>query len=135
VVNLDSLFGQLDEAYKKGDTVEINRINQEIMSSLGNHVTESSVDYDFIRNIEGKPVYKTLSKFIGGDSLDEREVAKLLSSLVTHMIIESTVSDKDIKNYPVRSFINSIDKLIYDREGVQLDDIRKFLQERYSRFL
>lgn len=135
MVNLDSLFGQLDEAYKKGDTVEINRINQEIMSSLGNHVTESSVDYDFIRNIEGKPVYKTLSKFIGGDSLDEREVAKLLSSLVTHMIIESTVSDKDIKNYPVRSFINSIDKLIYDREGVQLDDIRKFLQERYSRFL
>jgi hypothetical protein len=129
----DRLMDDLDEAYKTNNLAEISRINSIIMGDLEVSVSESTLDYDFIESIKGKTVHKTLKKFIKEGGLSKTDVLKLISSLTTHLIIESDVRGKDINLYPINVFSDNVSKLIKEEVGV--DDVQKFLHSRYGRFI
>lgn len=131
---LDELLKKLDEAYIRGDNVLINEINKQINELLGvNNDDKTKIDEGFINNIKGKAVYKNLKKVIEGENLDKINTMKLLSSLVTHMIIECQIYNHDIKEFPIREVLSYIDRLVYN-EKFELDEVNNFLKDRYGRY-
>lgn len=133
VSTMDELFKRLDEAFSRGDTNEINRVNDEIYKNLGQTVVNSTIDYDFINNIKGKAVHKNLCKVVNDEDISLNEMSKLLSSLVTHIIIECKDSN-DYRSYPLKVLLNTLEELTLGG-GDGVDDARKFIKERYSRYL
>ena len=129
----DVLMNQLEEAYRKNDLTEINRINALVMNGLEITISESALDYELIESLRGKVVYKNLVKLINENSLAKHDTLKLISSLITHLIIESEVRSKDLKNYPITILIDVLRKAVVD-EG-KIEDAQKFLRDRYSRFI
>jgi hypothetical protein len=126
--NFDELMNLLEQAYKDNNVSEVNRINNLIMNGLEVVVSESSLDYEFIESIRGKTVFKSLVKLVREDTMDKHDVLKLFSSLVTHLVIESDLKKKDIKNYPIM-----MDRMVVD-ERVMVD-AKKFICDRYKRFI
>jgi hypothetical protein len=129
----NELLVKLDEAYKDNNVTEINRINSLIMGDLGIALNESALDFEFMESIKGKTVYKNLKKFVKEDSMDSSDVLKLLSSLVTHLIIESSVRNKELNDYPIKILNRMIDKIVSDKE--MISDAKEFLHSRYGRFI
>lgn len=121
----------LDIAFSSGDPEEVKRINKKIHSHLYG-VKDDTLDSDFIDSIRGKAVYKSLKKSSVGEGLSEEDNLKMLSSLVTHLVIESSLRGVDLKEYPVKDILSAVNKIVY--EGDSGHDIRDFLRERYSGF-
>lgn len=126
------LMGELDIAYKNNDVKEVNRINSLIMSGLEVTATESTLDYDFIESIKGKKIYEGLKDVLKKD-LSSHDVIKVMSSIVTHLVIESKVRNKSLKEYPIKLFLNMIERIVND-EG-KIEDAKKFIHDRYGRFI
>jgi hypothetical protein len=129
----DELMDLLEIAYKNNDVNEVNRINSLIMGDLEVEVSESVLDYEFVESLRGKTVYKTLKKFIKEGDMGRSEVAKLVSSLVTHLIIESGVRSRDMKDYPIKILVDMVINLVSDE--VSVSEVKRFLQNRYGRFI
>jgi len=129
----DELMNQLEVAYKENNVTEMNRLNTLIMEGLEVSVSESSLDFEFIESIRGKNVYKGLCKVIDEkQKVDAVDTLKLISSLVTHLVIESEVKKKDIKNYPIKLFTDMISGIV--TEG-KIEDAQRFLRDKYGRFI
>ncbi len=129
---LEGYMKELDIAFSSGDPEEIKRVNKKIHARLYG-VSDNTLDSDFVGSIKGKPVYKNLKKSLVGEGLDSEDNLKMLSSLVTHLVIESSLRGVDIKEYPVKEILEAVRKIVY--EGDQGHDIRDFLRKRYSEFL
>lgn len=130
----EKLLNDLEKAYADNNVAEVNRINALLMGDLEVSVSESALDFELMESVKGKAVSKTLEKFIiKEETLKKGDVLKLLSSLVTHIIIESEVKKKDLNNYPIKILLNLIDGIVVD-EGV-IKDAKKFLYDRYGRFI
>jgi hypothetical protein len=131
---LDELMNLLENAYKENNVKEINRIDSLIMEGLEVSITESSLDYEFIESIKNKAVYKNLVKHLNEDiGINKHDTLKFLSSMVTHLIIESEVRRKDLNNYPIKLFLDMIQRV--SNEGGNIRDVKEFLQNRYGRFV
>jgi hypothetical protein len=131
---LDELMDKLSSAYANNNLKEINRINSLIMEGLEVNITESALDYEFIESIRNKAVYKNLVKHIRENfCYKKHDTLKFLSSMVTHLIIESELKDKELNNYPIKLFLDMIHRLA--SEGGSIQDVKEFLQNRYGRFI
>jgi hypothetical protein len=131
---LDELMNMLEKSYKENDIKEINRINSLIMEGLEVNITESSLDFEFIESIKNKSVYKNLVKHIKENvCIQKHDTLKFMSSMVTHLIIESEVKNKDLSNYPIKLFLDMINRLA--NEGGNIQDVKEFLRSRYERFI
>jgi cellulose synthase/poly-beta-1,6-N-acetylglucosamine synthase-like glycosyltransferase len=130
---MDDYLADLDRAYAAGDVDEVMRINKLIYESLGDIVSESSLDYELINSLKGKAIYKNLVKAINGDELKKYDLIKLLSSLITHITIECDLKGKNLKDFPIKTLLNSLDTLVYGDGGE--DNVKKFLREKYSRYI
>ena len=136
---LEKYFEKLDEAYEKEDVEFLQEINKEILTALKESTEEDepkNLDYDreFINNIRGKSVYKSLEKALKGEDLSNEALVKLLSSLITHIAIECEIQARDIKDYPVNRIIDYIREII-NYGGYNKDDIIQFLRDRYREFI
>lgn len=133
MANIDTLLAELDDAILRGDVDKVNRINIEINKALGGTVSESAHDYELLNNLKGKTIFGNLSKVINGEEVSNLFLVKLLSSLITHMAIESEKSNKDIKKFPIRTFMSAIDGLIF-QDNYDRSEIIEFLDNRYGKF-
>jgi hypothetical protein len=131
-MKIEKILELLEDAYKRSDIVEINKLNVLVYEGLDSVVSESSLDFELLESIKNKTIYKTLCKSIH-EGVSKHNLLKMLSSLVTHMIIESECRNKNITNYPIEIFQGMISKLLKDE--VTIDETRKFLQDKYGRFL
>lgn len=125
-------MNQIEEAYKSNNVTEINRLNSIIMSGLDVTISESAVDFEFIESIKGKAVYKSLVKVVRGEAMGLHETLKLLSSLVTHLIIESDSKNKELRGYPIKLFSDMIEKIVVEGE---IEDAKKYLRNKYGKFI
>ena len=91
------LFNELSEAVRSGNVEEIEKLKRKILL-VGR---DESLDKNFINSIKGKTLYKNLNRFIHNQDIDNYECAKMITSLITHLIIESMVRGSDIRNYPL----------------------------------
>ena len=126
-----NLFEQLNEAISKGNIDEIDNIQRKILSSG----RDLSIDESFINNIKGKTLYRTLVKSINENSeMSKPDYMKLVTSLLTHNIIESCVTGKDMKNYPIKELYIILGNFISEKEEA-VDEYKRFIQDRYSQFI
>lgn len=131
---MDEMMDMLEKAYKDNDIKEVNRINCVIMEGLEININESTLDFEFIESIRNKAVYKNLCKLIKEDKLEDiHDNLKFLSSMVTHLIIESDIKNKDLKNYPIKIFLDMINRIVNEEGNAK--DVKEFLQNRYGRFI
>ena len=78
------LFNELSEAVRSGNVEEIEKLKRKILL-VGR---DESLDKNFINSIKGKTLYKNLNRFIHNQDIDNYECAKMITSLITHLIIE-----------------------------------------------
>lgn len=132
--DLNSYFAQLDEAYENNDIKKINEINAILMQEIGVKVGETSLDFQLMENIKGKPVYRNLASLLRGKDFSVSEIAKILSSLVTHMIIECDQKGLSHDSYPIKSILKMVEEALYD-ESFDRSGVIEYLKGRYGKFL
>ncbi len=132
--HIEALLKDMDVAYNQNNLTKINEINNELMRAIGVKVSEASVDFEFINSIRGKPVFNNLTKIVEDKNLSNHSLAKTVTSLITHMIIESEVKEIDINVFPVKNFLGIVEKLLYD-ESYDRSDLVAFLSDKYSKFI
>lgn len=128
-----TLLDELNAAIESGNQEEIDRVKRKIL--LANR--DLSIDEDFIESIKGKTLYKNIVKSVNEDSTMEYfDYLKMVSSMITHCIIESQIRDKSLDDYPIKelyvilgSFINN-----KDSEDESVTKCKNFINERYSQF-
>ncbi len=133
-VHMEALLKDLDEAYSQNNLAKINEINSELMRAIGVEVSEATVDFEFVNSIRGKPVYNNLTKILENKEISDHSIAKTVTSLITHMIIESEVKGVDIEIFPIRSFLGIVEKLLYDK-NYDRGDLVAFLSDKYGKFI
>lgn len=92
-----------------------------------------SIDIDFINSIKGKTLYKTMLKSVKHDNnMTFLDYEKMVSSLITHCLIEVQVKNRDVNDYPVRELYVLLGKFVNDeKKDMAVDDCKSFIQDRY----
>lgn len=126
-----NLFEKLNEAVASGNQEEIDRIKKEIL--LGGR--DTSIDENFMKSIEGKALYKNVRSLIKeGVEKSKYDYAKIVSSLITHAIIESEKSGKSYNDYGINEMYVVLGKLISGDEDA-INETKNFISSRYSEFI
>lgn len=126
-----NLFEKLNEAVASGNQEEIDRIKREIL--LGGR--DTSIDENFMKSIEGKALYKNVRSLIKeGVEKSKYDYAKIVSSLITHAIIESEKSGKSYNDYGINEMYVVLGKLISGDEDA-INETKNFISSRYSEFI
>ena len=123
------LFCELQEAISRQDSEAIERIQRKIL--LGNR--DESIDENFIASIKGKTIHKNIARIIDGKEFTDSEYAKIISSLITHTIIESEQTGRKLDDYPIKELYILLGNFINEGNGAY--ECKRFIQERYSQFL
>lgn len=131
MTQLDELYAKLQEAVTEGDHDTISRIQKKIL----NMGRDSSIDESLMRSVSGKTLGKNIKRIIKEDNgFSEMDYAKIVSSLITHAIIESEASGKSLDDFSIKEMYIILGKFINKSEGA-VDDIKEFVTERYEEFL
>lgn len=128
-----NLLEELSKAIESGNQEEIDRVKRKLLLAD----RDLSIDEDFIESIRGKTLYKNIVKSVNEDNtMDYLDYAKMVSSILTHCIIESQVRDRSVDDYPIKelyvilgSFINN-----KDSEDESIAKCKDFINERYLQF-
>ena len=124
------LFEKLNEAIKAGNTEEIERIKKEIL--MGDR--DVQLDEHLINSLNGKSIYKNIRKIIKEkEGISEADYAKVISSLITHAIIESEGTGNSYQSYGIDDMYSLLGKFITGDEDAS-EDAKKFIISRYSEF-
>ena len=126
------LFNELSEAVRSGNVEEIEKLKRKILL-VGR---DESLDKNFINSIKGKTLYKNLNRFIHNHDIDNYECAKMITSLITHLIIESMVRGSDIRNYPLSDLYIVLGEFISDPDSKSFrEKCFNVLADRYLPFI
>jgi hypothetical protein len=127
----ENLFDKLNEAITSGNTDEVERIKKQIL--LGGR--DTSIDENFIKSIQGKTLFKNVRSLIKeGTVKSEYDYAKILSSLITHAIIQSEKTGTPYKEYGVNEMYVILGKFISGDEDA-INETKNFISSRYSEFI
>lgn len=131
MTQLDELYNKLQEAVTNEDHDTISKIQRRIL----NMGRDSSIDESLMRSVSGKTLGKNIKRIIKEDNgFSEMDYAKIVSSLITHAIIESEISGKNLDDFSIKEMYIILGKFINKSEGA-VDDIKEFVTERYEEFL
>ena len=129
---MEDYFDELSEAIRSGNKEEIERVKRKILLAS----RDESIDMDFIEEIKGKTLYKNLVKFLGGEEFDNYSCAKMITSLITHFIIEAQLKGNKLINYPLSDLYIVLGDFISNPESEKFkDSCKNVLYDRYSGFL
>lgn len=129
---IDSYLDELNEAIKSGNQEEIDRIKRKILLAD----RDESIDKNFIEEIKGKTLYKTLVRFLSGDERDNYNCAKMITSFITHCIIEAQIKGNDLKVYPLSELYVVLGEFVSNPNSETFKSkCRDILYDRYSQFL
>ena len=123
------LFKDLQDAISRQDSEAIERIQSKIL--LGNR--DESIDENFIISLKGKTIHKNIARIVEGREFTDSEYAKIISSLITHTIIESEQTGRSLDDYPIKELYILLGNFM--NEGNGANECKRFIQERYSQFL
>lgn len=137
------LYDELNKAILNNDTRLINIIKRKI--TYGDEEEDNIRLY--IEHIKGKTLYKTLRKALYTDidsvetNIDSTFIlyVKLVSSMLTHSVIEAQIENKDIDKYPVKDLYIILGYLINSHDDIEkknaLVKCKIFLQDRYGCYM
>lgn len=126
----------------EGQEVDKNSINKLMYDLLHNKITPEEVEselrridpayvrYDFLMNLKDKPIGKSIKEYKEGN-LNDVQIAKMLSSLVTQIFIQIEKNDKiSIQDLQIDYVLNVIQE--YANSGsINYDEVDMLL-DRYG---
>ena len=131
---MKDLLEELKRAVDLGDRDAIERIQRKIV----NAGRDEDLDKDFIESIRGKTLYRNIIKAINDDNneMGFYELSKLSTSIITHCLIESQLTGRDINDYPVRDFYVVLGSFINEQDhGKAIEECKELLKEHYQQFI
>ena len=133
---IDKYLEELDQAYVAGDVEKIREINDKILkegsSESGEKVNEE-YDREFIREMDGKALCKNMKRVMEGTA-ERLEVVKMLSSLITHLVIECQKKEREMGEYPIRKALGYLEEEV-KWGSMDKGEVSEFIRERYGRFI
>lgn len=131
MITLGELYDKLQEAVTNEDHGMIEKLHHQIL----NFGRDTSIDESFIQSIKGKTLGKNLKRIIKEDNgFSYNDYTKIVSSLITHAVIESELSERSLDDYAIKEMYILLGKLINKNEGV-IDEVKEFVAERYEEFM
>lgn len=127
---MSNLMEEFQKALQSGDYDKVEQLRKDILLEG----RDKSIDANFIASIKGKTLSKNLSRMVNGQDFTRFECMKIVSSLITHSIIESELTGIDLEEYPIHDLYILLGNLINDTPE-SLQDCRKFVTSRYREFL
>lgn len=125
------LYQQLNEAIEKKDIALIKEIQIKIL----NGEDKDTVSESFVKAIEGKTLYKNLKRAISeSNNFDSLDYMKLVSSLLTHNIIEAQIHQKPLNDYPINELYILLGNFIGGEEKA-INEAKEFISNKYAKFL
>lgn len=125
------LYQQLNEAIEKKDIVLIKELQTKILKGDETDIVSES----FISSINGKTLYKNLKRAVkDSNSFDSLDYMKLVSSLLTHNIIEAQINKKPLNEYPINELYVLLGNFISEEEGA-INETKEFISNKYGKFL
>lgn len=135
------LFEELEKALLANDFDEVERLRKRILLD-GRDI---AVDKDFIESVKGngnrnKTLYVNLKKAINGrDKEDWIWYAKIVSSLITHILIESQVKGRGLYDYPIIDLYSLLGDFVLSNKDSDkseaVDKCIEFINDRYFSFI
>ena len=125
------LYQQLNEAIEKKDIALIKELQARILNGEDRDIVSES----FVKAIEGKTLYKNLKRAISeSNNLDSLDYMKLVSSLLTHNIIEAQIHQKPLSDYPISELYVLLGNFISGEEKA-INEAKEFISNKYAKFL
>ena len=127
-----SILDELTEAMSNGDTERVQVLQRKLLLVGRNE----SLDEEFISNIKDKTLGKNLKRILkGSKDFSKGDCIKIVSSLITHNVIESENTGNKLNDYPINELYVLLGSLINGESGDAINECREFIDERYARFL
>ena len=123
------LFLELQDAIHRQDFEAVEEIKRKILSGS----RDDSIDENFMSSLKGKTLNKNISRIVEGREFTEAEYAKIISSLITHTIIESEQTGRSLDDYPIKEMYILLGNFI--NEGHGANECKRFIKERYSKYV
>lgn len=128
---MSDLFQQLNEAIDSGDLEEMEKLRKQILSGC----RDDKVEEALMQSLKGKQIYKNIAGVCEGSrELSKHDYMKMISSLITHSIIESEVREVDLSELPIKELYVILGDMINGSEGA-VNNVQEYIKERYSKFL
>lgn len=128
---MQELFNQLNQAILEGNHEEAERLKEEIL--LSNR--DKSIDKNFIKNISSKTLGKNLKRIINSEDINTSDCAKIVSSLITHVLIEKDTNNVNPDDLGLKELYVILGGFINSDEENAVNATKKFITSRYSEFL
>jgi hypothetical protein len=124
------LLEEFQIAVKAGDHDRAERIRKDILLES----RDKSIDANFLASIKGKILYKNISRMINNQEFTNLECLKVISSLITHCIIESSQTGIELEEYPIHELYILLGNLI-NKTPDSIKNCYDFMIARYSEFM
>ena len=128
---MQDLFNKLNQAILEGNHSEAERLKEEILLAG----RDKSIDANFINNISSKTLHKNLKRIINSEDVNTSICAKIISSLITHVLIEKDVSDVNPDDLGIKELYVILGGFVNGDEENAVNATKKFIKSRYSEFL
>lgn len=130
-LGMKNLFEELQVAIDSGDTEEMNRLSKMIFDG----VKDESINESLVKSLRGKQIYKNMAGVCNeSKELDKTDYIKMVSSLITHNIIECEIQKAEISESPVKELYVLLGDLLNGSDGA-VERATGFVKERYGKFM
>lgn len=128
---MKSVFEELQVAIEQGNTEEMNRLSQLIISG----VRDEAINESLVSSLKGKQIYKSMLGVCNESrEMGNEDYIKMVSSLITHNVIECELQKVGISESPIKELYVVLGDLINGSEGAT-ERAKGFVKERYGKFM
>ena len=129
---MSDLFNELSIALADGDHERAEILQKKILLLS----RDTTLDKNFIDKIKFKTLGKNLKKIVSGeDDFTNIEYAKILSSLITHFLIEQETAGVSAIDLGIHELYIALGNYLHGDEENAVNLTKEFIESHYSNFL
>lgn len=130
MANAEVLYNRLKEALEKGDAQAIREAKDALILAG----RDKELDRGLINSIKEKTLGKNIKRIINNEDVDRLFCMKVISSLLTHIVIEAEINNTSLDDYSIKELYVILGGFVNDKEDA-VQSAKKFLVDRYEEFI
>ena len=130
MANAEVLYNRLKEALEKGDAQAIREAKDALILAG----RDKELDRGLINSIKEKTLGKNIKRIINNEDVDRLFCMKVISSLLTHIVIEAEINNTSLDDYSIKELYVILGGFVNDKEDA-VQGAKKFLVDRYEEFI
>ena len=128
--NAEILYSRLKDAIDSGDSQAIIDAKNALLLAG----RDKSIDKNLIESVKDKTLGKSLKRIVNNEDVDKLFCMKSISSLLTHIVIEADINDRNLDEYSIKELYVILGGFVNDKENA-IYDAKKFISDSYAEFL